>query len=159
MIERRLLAIYLQDHRAGSMGGLELARRAAGSNRGSAIGEAMEALVVELEAEIETLEALMAELGIRRNNLKILGAWTGEKLGRLKLNGRLTGQSPLSPLVELELLRIGITGKLGMWQALEETLGPRLTEFDLPGLIEQAERQRTVVEGLRLEAARVAFGP
>ena len=39
------------------------------------------------------------------------GAWTAEELERLKLNGQLAGYSPLSRLVELEGLAVGIEGK------------------------------------------------
>lgn len=51
-------------------------------------------------------------------------AWAAEKLVRLKLNGRLRGYSPLSRLLELEMLHIGITGKLELWQALQRTCLP-----------------------------------
>ena len=50
-----------------------------------------------------------------RTTPKSAGAWTAEKFGRLKPNGQLTGYSPLSRLVELEGLKLGITGKLGLW--------------------------------------------
>ena len=55
------------------------------------------------------------------------------------------------------MLHIGITGKLELWQALQRTLGSRLSQFDLPGLIERAESQREVVERLRLDAAAEAL--
>jgi hypothetical protein len=43
---------------------------------------------------------------------KVGVAWIGEKIGRLKFNGRLLGRLPLSDLEELELLRLGVEGKL-----------------------------------------------
>ncbi len=157
MIERRLLAIYLNDHLAGATGGVELARRARSSNRGTRWGEALEQVCAEIEADRATLEGVMQRLAIKRNTAKIAGAWSAEKLGRLKLNGRLTGYSPLSRLLELEMLHIGITGKLEMWQGLQQTLGSKLSQFDLPGLVERAESQREAVERLRLDAAAAAF--
>ncbi len=157
MIERRLLAIYLNDHLAGATGGVELARRARASNRGAKPGEALAEVCAEIEADRATLERVMAQLSVKRNGAKVAGAWAAEKLGRLKLNGRLTGYSPLSRLIELEMLHIGITGKIELWQALEETLAARLTQFDFPALIERAESQRAAVEHLRLDAAREAF--
>jgi hypothetical protein len=69
----------------------------------------------------------------------------------------ITGYSPLSRLLELEMLHIGVTGKLEMWQALERTLGSRLSQFDLPGVIERAESQRQVSERRRVDAAAQAF--
>jgi hypothetical protein len=157
VIEQRLLAIYLNDHRAGAAGGLELARRARSSNRGTRWGEALEPVCAEIEADLATLEQVMEDLGVKRNVAKIAAAWSAEKVGRLKPNGRLRGYSPLSRMLELEMLYIGITGKMEMWRALEATLASRLTQFDLAGLIERAESQRTTVERLRIEAAAEAF--
>lgn len=157
MIERRLLAIYLSDHLAGATGGVELARRARSSNRGTKLGETLEELCAEFEADRTTLERVMERLEVKRNVPKIAGAWAAEKLGRLKLNGRLTGYSPLSLLIELEMLHIGITGKVQLWQALDETQSDKLAQFDLPSLVKRAESQRARVERLRLDAAREAF--
>jgi hypothetical protein len=157
MIERRLLAIYLNDHLAGATGGVELARRARSSNRGTKWGEALEGICAEIEADRTTLEEVMKRLAVKRNTTKIAGAWAAEKLGRLKLNGRVTGYSPLSRLLELEMLHIGITGKLELWQALQRTLGSKLPEVDFPALTARAESQRQVVERLRLDAATEAL--
>lgn len=157
VIERRLLAIYLNDHLAGATGGVELARRARSSNQGTKLGDALEQICAEIEADRTTLEQVMERLEVKRNGPKIAGAWAAEKLGRLKLNGRLTGYSPLSRLIELEMLHIGITGKIQLWQALDETQSAKLAQFDLPGLVKRAESQRARVERLRLDAAREAF--
>lgn len=157
MIERRLLAIYLNDHLAGATGGVELARRARASNSGTSLGEALTEICAEIETDRATLEQVMEALGVRRNSLKVTGAWAAEKLGRLKLNGRLSGYSPLSRMLELELLHIGITGKIQLWQALQETQSARLARFGLPALVERAESQRAIVERLRLDATRQAF--
>jgi hypothetical protein len=157
LIERRLLAIYLSDHLAGATGGVELARRARSSNRDTKLGEVLEQLCAEIEADRTTLERVMERLEVKRNRPKVVGAWVAEKLGRLKLNGRLTGYSPLSRLVELELLHIGITGKIQLWQALDETRSAKLEQFDFPSLVKRAESQRARVERLRLDAARDAF--
>jgi hypothetical protein len=157
VIERRLLAIYLNDHLAGATGGVELARRSRASNRGTKLGDALVEICAEIEADRTTLERVMAQLDVKRDRAKVAGAWAAEKLGRLKLNGRLTGYSPLSRVIELEMLHIGITGKIQLWQALEETQSAKLTRFDLPSLVERAESQRAKVELLRLDAAREAF--
>ena len=158
MSERRLLAIYLRDHLAGATGGLELARRLRASNRDGAMGGDLERVCAEIEADRETLTEIMEALEVGPDPAKNAGAWLAEKLGRLKLNGRLTGYSPLSRLLELELLHLGITGKLDLWRALDETLPAQLAEFDLPALIERAESQRQTVQRLRLDAAAMALG-
>ncbi|HEX4670250.1 MAG TPA: hypothetical protein VH275_09805 [Solirubrobacterales bacterium] len=101
----------------------------------------------------------MERLAIRRGRVKPAAAWVGEKLGRLKLNGQLRGYSPLSRLLELEALQIGISGKMRLWRALEQTVGKTRTDFDFAQLAERAGRQRSRVEELHLDAAGRAFGP
>jgi hypothetical protein len=157
-IERRLLAIYLRDHLAGASGGAALARRLRDSNRGGPWGEPLERLLAEIEVDRETLTRVMERLEVRPDPIKIAAASIAEKLGRLKLNGRLRGYSPLSRLLELEILHLGIVGKADLWRALHESLPGELAEFDLPALIERAEAQRQSVQQLRLEAAAAAFG-
>ncbi|HET9161867.1 MAG TPA: hypothetical protein VFN89_00280 [Solirubrobacterales bacterium] len=157
MIERRLLAIYLNDHLAGATGGVELARRARSSNRGSRWGVPLDEICAEVEADRDTLGEIMESLAVRRNTAKVAGAWAAEKLGRLKLNGRLRGYSPLSRLVELEMLHIGITGKLELWQALQRTLSSKLPDVDFAALLTRAESQRQALERLRIDAAAEAL--
>jgi hypothetical protein len=156
----RRLAIYLNDHLAGSALGVELARRVSASNKDDAeMGEPLAELRSEVEADRETLVALMKRLEIRRDPLKPAGAWIAEKLGRLKPNGQLTGYSPLSRLLELEMLTIGIVGKLQMWGALAGTVGPRVGEFDLAELSRRAARQRDAAEEMhRIAASRALPG-
>jgi hypothetical protein len=157
-VERRLLAIYLNDHLAGATAGLELVRRVRGSNEGTELGDFLERLAGEIAEDRESLEQIMGELGIGRDRVKVIAAWGAEKAGRLKLNGSLTGYSPLSRVVELEGLHIGVTGKLALWQVLEDTLGSRIGGADLTRLRERAERQRGELESYRRAAAAEAFG-
>jgi hypothetical protein len=155
------LGIYLSDHLAGSTTGVELARRAASNNRGTPTGRELARIAAEIEEDIASLEELMRRVDAGRDRLKEGLAWTGEKLGRLKLNGQLLGYSPLSRLVELEALTLGVTGKLALWEAVKEAFGddPRLAGFDVERLIARAQAQRATLERLRVEAAREAFAP
>ena len=159
MLDRKLLGTYLNDHLAGSTVGLELAKRARGSNEGSDYGEALERVAREIEEDRDTLQKLMDALEIKRDRPKLLAAWTGEKLGRLKPNGRLLSYSPLSRLIELEMLALGITGKLSLWEALSEVAAEdsRLDPAELSRLSERAERQRAEVWKLRQRAAGEAL--
>jgi hypothetical protein len=152
-----LLAIYLNDHLAGSTVGVELARRARGSNEGTELGEFLATLVAEIEEDRDTLQEVMEAVGAGRDRLKVAGAWAGEKAGRLKLNGSLLGYSPLSRVVEVEGLRLGVEGKACLWKMLRELADPRLSGFDFDALIARAERQRDELERQRLEAGRLAL--
>jgi len=155
----RLLGIYLNDHLAGATAGVELARRTRSSNRDDPeLGAALREICAEIEADRETLRQTMERLGVRRDPLKPAAAWAAEKLGRLKLNGRMRGYSPLSRVVELEGLAIGIAGKARMWRSLEATVGEGAIGPDFAALAERADRQRARVEELHRVAVLRAFG-
>lgn len=152
------LAIYLNDHLAGATIGVELARRTAASNRDDEeFFPPLERICAEIEEDRATLEQTMKALGVGRDRLKPAGAWVAEKLGRLKPNGQLRGYSPLSRLIELEGLYLGISGKARLWKGLETTVADRVPELDFAALGERADRQRTEVEQLQEKAAALAL--
>jgi hypothetical protein len=157
----RLLAIYLNDHLAGSTGGLELARRALGANRGTPFEAPLERLATEIAEDRDALVDVMDRLGVGRDPIKVIAGWAAEKAGRLKLNGSLTGYSPLSRVLELEMLGLGVEGKRAMWRALRELAATdaRLEGVDLDELARRAERQRRLIEQQRLRAATIAVEP
>ena len=155
----RLLATYLNDHYAASVGAVELARRTAGSNRGTSYGAALEALAAEIEEDRQALRRIMQSLGIGADRAKGAIAWAAEKLGRFKLNGQLTGYSPLSRLEELEILELGVTGKLLLWEALGRSTPDGIRKDELTRLADRARDQRRRLEILRLDAAGEALDP
>jgi hypothetical protein len=150
-----LLATYLNDHLAGATAGRELARRSAASNRGSALGEFLADLAREIDEDRDALLALMGELQVGTDRVKVLGGWAAEKVGRLKPNGRLFSYSPLSRLLEVEGLLLGVRGKLALWQALEviQPGEPGLANADFALLGQRAERQLTELEQHRRAVA------
>ena len=151
--------IYLNDHLAGSVVGVELARRSLVANEGSELGAFLHALLVEIVEDRATLTQLMERLSVPRSRAKLAAAWTAERLGRLKLNGQITGYSPLSRLVELEGLAAGIEGKRSMWLALAQIRDTdhRLRHVDLHALAARAQSQRERLEPHRLAAAAEAL--
>ena len=150
----RLLSTYLNDHLAASLAALELARRVAGSNRDNAIGRELEQLAFALEEDRQALQNAMDRLGVTRDVTKLVVGWSAEKLGRLKLNGRLIGYSPLSRVEELEILTLGVEGKLLLWQSLG-----RIGALEQPDeLVKRARSQLRVLRRLRLQAVEQAFG-
>jgi hypothetical protein len=156
----RYLSIYLNDHLAGATVGVELARRAVRSNRDRPEpSEPLAGVCAEIEADRVTLEQVMDRLAVRRSAVKPAAGWLAEKLGRLKLNGQLRGHSPLSRVVELEGLCLGISGKIELWRALERALGAEWSGFDFRQLGERAERQRATVEELHSAAVSSTFSP
>lgn len=153
----RLLSTYLNDHLTGSTLGVELARRARNQNEGTPVGRYLAELVVEIEEDRDTLKQIMAAIGAGEDRIKQKFAWIAEKGGRLKPNNRLFGYSPLSRVIELEGLSLGVEGKRCLWEALKEVGDPRLGEFDFDELLERAARQRAGLEEHRLAAAATAF--
>jgi len=158
-MNQKRLTIYLQDHFAASTAGLELARRVHASNREGDLGAFLGELVAEIELDRRALQDLMDRLGVGEDRVKTALAWAGEKAGRLKLNGELFSYSPLSRLVELEGLALGVQGKLSMWRSLRGVAGSdrRLRGFDLQATIARAERQARRLEARRRKAAEEAL--
>jgi hypothetical protein len=148
------LPTYLNDHLAGSVVGLSLARHALAHNRDSAYAADLRVVAEEISEDKRTLEELMRQLAIRRNPGKRLAAWVGERARRLKPNRRLR-YSPLSRLEEIEMLTLGVTGKLSLWRALRHSVAAEqgLSAWKLEALIARAEAQQQRLEALRLRAA------
>jgi hypothetical protein len=155
-----LLGIHLNDHLAGATAGTDLARRAAGSFRGTPSGPVLERLASEIAEDRRALVDIMRSLGVPIRHYKLYAAWAAEKVGRLKLNGRVLGRSPLSNVVELESLRIGVQGKMAGWRVLRALANPYagLAAQRLDELIERARRQAETLDELHLEAAADSFG-
>jgi hypothetical protein len=140
----RFLEIYLADHLAAATAGLALVRRAARSNTGTRTGDTLRRLTAEIDEDRHTLRRLVSDLGFSGSKPKEVVAWAAEKVRRLKLNGQLRGYSPLSRVLELEALSVGIAGKLALWETLQRVPDPRrrLRASELRHLIERARRQR-----------------
>lgn len=154
----RFLPIYLNDHLAGSVVGVELAKRARANNAGTPLDDILAEVCSEIEADRRVLRELMESLGIAEDRVKPAAAWLSEKVGRLKPNGQLRGYSPLSRVVELEALQIGVSGKRLLWRALGRAYGNSLDGFDFKALEARAEGQLQKLEACRLEAVTIAFG-
>ena len=159
--EPTLLGIYLNDHLAGATGGMELARRSAGAHRGTEAGTTLTRLAKEIQEDREALLAIMAALEVPVRQYKVATAWAAEKVGRLKLNGRLLDRSPLSSLVELETLRLGVEGKACLWRTLllEAKHEPRLDAAELNALLDRATSQLETVEAMRMDSSAEVFAP
>ncbi|MDX6586890.1 MAG: hypothetical protein QOI31_1363 [Solirubrobacterales bacterium] len=156
-MDTKLLGIYLNDHLAGSVVGVELAKRAASNNEGTELGDFLAELAEDIEEDRDALKSVLDHFGVTENRVKMPIAWAAEKVGRLKPNGQITGYSPLSRLIELEGLALGVTGKLALWRSLAATQSD-LGAFGLETLIARAESQQDGLEKWRIEAAREAFG-
>lgn len=160
LADTSLLGIYLNDHLAGSTAGLALIVRTAQAHNRTSAGPPLAKLAEEVAEDREALLEIMSALEINIAHFKLAGAWVAERAGRLKLNGRLLSRSPLSSLLELEGMKLGVEGKAAGWRSLRvlADTDPRLNAARLDELIARAEAQSRKLEKLRIEAAAEAFG-
>ena len=150
----RALAIYLKDHHAAGSAGARLAARIAESAEDEARAD-LARIAQEVQEDLHTLERVMLAEKVRPNAAKDTVAKSLELLGRLKPNGRITGRAPLSDVIELETLLVGITGKAALWKSLAE--GGTKASVDLDELLGRADAQRATVSRCRDRAASRAF--
>ncbi|POX44161.1 hypothetical protein C3488_33805 [Streptomyces sp. Ru72] len=154
-----LLGIYLNDHLAGSTVGSRRIHYMVRALGDSPLAEALRPIAGEIAQDRASLLDIMSRLGVPARRYKILAAETAERAGRLKPNGRLVRRSPLTSVVELEFLQLGVEGKAAGWRMLRrlaESDG-RLDRQQLDELIERARRQLRTLEELRLEHAEKAL--
>ena len=145
LFEGDALAIYLNDHLAGSTAGVELA------------GKIAPDLHPEIAEDRRTLVAVMDRLDVSRDQVKAVAAWGAEHARRLRPGWLLN--SRLRRLEELEVLTLGVTGKLALWEALRHALAgdPRLAGLDFAALADRARSQLERLEPRRRDAAAAAF--
>ena len=155
----RDLPIYLNDHLAGATVGVELSRRLLADNEEiEALAPTLRRGASEIEADRETLREVLGRLGVSADPFKPRAAWLLERLRRLKPNGHLRGYSPLSRVLELEGLAMGITGKIELWRTLSGLGLDRRAGVDLDALAVRAEDQRGAITGLHQVAVAMIDG-
>lgn len=154
--QRQWRQIYLNDHVAGAAGGVALARRLERANRGTEAHGELLRLAEEIAQDRRSLQHLLRSLGLRDVRYKSFAATMAERVSRFKLNGRIRGRSPLSTLIELEALRLGVEGKAAGWRTLREiaTSDARISAEELDGLIHRATEQAETLEQLRVRVVR-----
>ncbi|MFE5539955.1 hypothetical protein ACFQ78_29985 [Streptomyces sp. NPDC056519] len=156
---QRLLTVYLNDHLAGAGSGVCLVRRMARTQRDTPAGPLLAELAGEITEDRESLREIMTALDVPARWSRVAMGRLAEKAARVKLNGRLMGRSPLSDVLELEAMRLGVEGKASLWRSLgtlAETSAP-LDPAAVGRLLDRAERQAVVLERLRVNAVGRTF--
>jgi hypothetical protein len=146
------LHVYLNDHRSGAMMGVALARKLRSRFDGTERGPFFAQLAADVQADVDTLDTIMASLEVSPNVLKHASGWIGEKFSRVKLNPWFNGSPRLTVMLEIEVLSLGVEGKLGLWRSLQAIAPttPGLKEPLLDRLVARAEEQRDGLERERL---------
>jgi nucleoside-diphosphate-sugar epimerase len=157
-IDRNLLGIYLSDHLMGATGGVNRIERMAKAYADTELGPELGRLATEIGAARRELAALIDRLDLPSKPHRQAAAWVAEHVGRLKLNGRLLSRSPLSVVLELEIMRAAVAGQLGLWQTLVD-LAPELGLPTEPfeDLAERSRGFQSRLERLHEKAREPAF--
>lgn len=154
------LAIYLNDHLAGSVAALELFDSLIEHHEDRPLAQRLRALRRDIEEDQQTLRDILAQIDSEEHKVKQAAAWLTEKLSRGKLALAARSHPALALLEGLESLALGLQGKSALWHALAEvaTHDARLAAYPYGALDARAVLQHAAVERERLEAARAAFG-
>lgn len=153
-----LLAIYLHDHLGGANFAVELLGKWSQDEKLAGLSPWAVRLRGEIERDRNVLVQVIARIGDESRTEKEAAGWFAEKLSRSKL----AGESPEFAHFEgLEILALGILGKLSLWQTLELLVPhhPGLAGFDYTELTRRAQTQHEAVETRRRTFARLAFVP
>lgn len=157
-LDRYLLGLYLSDHFSGATVGLERMELMTHTNRDTPFHAELAELTEQLRGERELYRTLLDRLGVPRRRYRQVTTWLGEKAGRLKLNGRITQRSPMTAVLEAELMRSAVLGKIGGWQTLREHADEiGLSREQFTELIERAEAQIEMLDRLHAYARERAF--
>lgn len=119
-IDRGLLNLYLSDHLTGASAGASRISRMAADFVDTPAFSVLSSIDEEIRAERSFLQQLIRDLGMRQLRHRQAVAVVGERIGRLKSNGRLFSRSPMTLMLEVELMRSAVIGKRGGWQTLAE---------------------------------------
>lgn len=155
------IAHHVHLHLAGSAAGIDLFGRAGAGMLDREAGELAHDIRTELLQERRQLRQIAERLDVGESMLLTNGARLGERLGRLKPNGSLLRRTPLTDLVELEIMRDAVAGKKAGWEALH-AVADRYEVLDadeLQGLIDQALEQERLLAAAHHRAASRALAP
>lgn len=157
-IDEKLLGLYLSDHLTGATAGLGRIERMAKDFADTPVHPELDALAAEIRKERDQLRELIHQLGIRQRPHRQAAAWLAERAGRLKLNGRVLSRSPMTLVLESELMRAAVLAKIGGWQTLE-ALAPELglEASTFTGLAEKGRTQIASLDRVHEHARSNAF--
>lgn len=153
MASREELAVYLNDHLAGSTAARDLVERCASRSQGTALGTFLGTLQRDIEADREELLAIMRLLDVEEQTVKQLAGAVAERASRFKFEVFDEGAGDMNRVLELESMLMGIEGKAALWRALQllARTERRLAGVDLDRLLARADQQQDGVERHRRE--------
>jgi hypothetical protein len=153
------LVTYLNDHLGGAQIAIQLLEGRRDRHNNQRFRGFARLLLPEIEADDRTLRTIAEKIDAGTGVAKQVGGWLLEKVSRLKLGH--TGSTDFEMFESLELLALGIHGKLCLWKALQAASrrDPRLREYNFAEFIGRAEQQYNKVESQRLDLAQIVLSP
>ena len=144
------LATYLEDHRSGALGAVELLEALESRGGDTDLAAFAADILGRVKQDVVVLDQVIDRVG-ERSRLKEAAAWVAQKAAHLKM----PGDDMLGVFESLEALGLGILGKRSLWEALGRIADGdrRLAEFDFSGLMRKAEEQFERVNDRRLAMA------
>jgi hypothetical protein len=153
------LITYLSDHAGGAQIAVQLLEAMRDQHDNQEFRQFASVLLPEIQADNLALRHIAEKIGSGPNAVKQVGGWILEKAARLKLGH--TGSTTFELFESLELLALGIYGKLSLWKALQaaSSSDARLREYDFESLARRAQQQYDEVESQRLNLAQTVLSP
>ncbi len=150
VLQGKPLEVYLNDHLAGSTGGLELVRKMVHESNDASERAVLEDIAREIEEERDILKDTIHVLSCKESSTKKAAGWLAEKVTALKLSPALHDPG-LTRILELEALSTGVAGKRCLWQNLNllRSKDERLEPFNYASLRRLAEEQLARLDSLR----------
>lgn len=152
------LQTYLHDHLTAAEFAVELTKAWRGdSDHPAEFRRFAEDLEKEISNDRSILQEIVETIGRDKNSLKHAAGWFADKMTRYKLSSG--SDKALSRFEGLEVISLGILGKLALWDTLRSVpkIRDQLERFDLEALSKLACDQHRRVEAKRIEAAQEAF--
>lgn len=153
------LSTYLNDHLGGAVAALEMIAHLRQAHPNRIDGDALDHVETEIREDRGLLESLMKRLGISHSASRRAAGWLAERASRLKLAVDDPSNGDLRAFETIELISLGIEGKISLWTTLSSvaSTNPVLSGLDYENLIARARGQRQAMEAMHVSAAREAL--
>ncbi len=152
------LQSYLHDHLAGSHFATNLLGALQEQYKKEPLGEFAGTMLVEVAQDQKILEQIIQQVGTAHLDLTESVGWLAERASQFKLHRDKAGAG-LGTFEAVEVLALGIRGKLALWQGLPaiRELDTRIPAFDFGQLASRAEDQFARVDAQRLNLIGSVF--
>lgn len=147
---------YLQHHWVGSTAGAAAFRRVGRHHHDPGAAAEVRQLASEVASDREALRRIMHSVGVKPSRFGTTIARLGELAGRLKPNGRVFSRAPLTDVVELEALRLSVSGKRAGFEVLRASADDdaRLDAHEIDRLLDRAHEHQRTLDRLHVQVSR-----